>query len=344
VEAEIFCLNRDLVAADMLRELLTTQIDESITLTVHNIEEGTAWEREPMALRYTQLLQATIPPGQGIGVSVTAMDWFMNRVYMRIYWPMHVAGQWKEVAGTEVFFEPYMVHRSIHCQASPRHGSELFFPALALRNRMVLVPAGQDILLAQAGLTAADLPRGLPIRDVLEVNFGDRDAVENAVTTLSQRLVAEIRREVTGYMTVHPGATIDVAALSAELGVAPALFARSMEQEASVYETLSFALADRRFIQGRWTKTGLLVRNRSASHIPQVRVRIEGPAEVVPPELLVEVPPNSEVVHDVSIRAADPGEFPLSIAVLLPHHEVLAPAFANWLPPPTYIWLESAPE
>jgi hypothetical protein len=343
MEAEIFCLSRDLAAASVLRELLTTHIDKSITLTVHNIEEGTALERAPMARRYTQLLQATIPPDSGISVSVTAMDWFMNRVYMGIYWPMSVAGSWAEVAGTSVFFESYTVWRSIHCQARPDHGSELFFPALALRDRMVLVPTGQDVLLTQAGLTPADVAGGLLPRDVLEVNFHDRNAVENAVTALSQRLVAETRREIMGYLAVHPGATIDVAALSAELGVGPALFARSMKEEASVYETLSFELTERRFVPGDWTRTSLLVRNNSATPIPRVRVKISGPADIEPREILIEIPPDTEVVHDVSVRAFDPGEFPLSITVLLPQG-ILTSAFADWQPPPTYLWLKSARE
>jgi len=33
------------------------------------------------------------------------------------------------------------------------------------------------------------------------------------------------------------------------------------------------------------------------------------------------------VLHDVSIQAEDSGEFPLSVTVLLPHHEALAQSF-----------------
>ena len=47
MEAEIFCLDRDLPAAGMLRELLSTQVDPSITLTVHNVEEGDSSRRDP---------------------------------------------------------------------------------------------------------------------------------------------------------------------------------------------------------------------------------------------------------------------------------------------------------
>jgi hypothetical protein len=341
MEAEIFCLNRDLAAAEMLGELLSAKLGESITLTVHNLEEGTSWERDPLALRYTQLLQASIPPDSRISVSVTAMDWYTNRVYVRVYWPMHVAGTWEEMAGTTVFFEDYTVWRKIHCQSSPQHGSELFFPALALRNRMVLVPMGQETLLTQIGMAPPDFDDGVLSRDVLEVDFSDHNAIEAAVTTLSQQLIAEIRREVIGYMAVHPGAVVDATFLSAELGVGSDLFVLSMKEEASVYEMLSFGLAERRFIQGRWTKTRLLIRNDSPSNIPQVRIKIEGPVKVEPAEIRLEIPPHSEVVQDISIQAADLGEFPLKIAVSLPHHEVLAPAFADWLPPPTYIWLET---
>jgi hypothetical protein len=58
----------------------------------------------------------------------------------------------------------------------------------------------------------------------------------------------------------------------------------------------------------RWKKTELLVRNNSGSHIPQVKVTISGPAVVIPPETVVELPPHSEVLHDVSIMAEEPGD------------------------------------
>lgn len=344
MEAELFCLNRDLAAAGMLTELLRDKVDQSITLTVHNMEVGEAWVRFPLASRYAKLLQATIPPSRGMHVHFTAMDWFENRIYLRIYWPMHVSGHWEDVAGTSVFFEGYHVDRGVMCSANPNRGLELFFPALAVRDRMVLIPRGQDALLTQIGIPSAEQDE-LP-RDVLEVDFGDQEAVERAMTTLSQRLVAEIRREVAAYMVVHPGTELDVSALSAELAIGPALFERSMKEEASIYEQLSFELTQRRFIQGRWTKTGLVVRNNSPSHIPQLRVTITGPdrAEVEPREMLVEISPHSEVVQDVSIRPADPGELPLRVAVVLSQHELLALAFAPWLSPPTYLWIESTPQ
>jgi hypothetical protein len=340
MKAEVFCLDRDLAAAEMLKELLRDKLDQSITLTVHKVEEGPAWEREPLTTQYGRLLQASFPPSSDMSVDVGTQDWFEERVYLSITWRMYAMGRWEEVGGTSVFFESYDMYRSLECMSAPHKGLELFFPALALRDRMVLVPAGQDALLTRL-VTPADNAEDVP-RDVLEVDFRDREALERAVTTLSQRLVAETRREVAAYLSVHPGAELDVSALVAELGVSPALFERSMKEEASVYEQLSVELQEKKFIQGRWKKTGLLIRNNSSVHIAQIRVEISGPAEVQPQEIFIEIPPHSEVVQDVSIRAPDPGEFPLSIAVLLPQHERLASAFAHWVPP-THIWLESTP-
>jgi hypothetical protein len=266
------------------------------------------------------------------------MDWYEERVYLYINWRMYALARWEDVGGTSVFFEGYTVRRSLQALSASHKGLELFFPSLAVRDRMVLVPGGQGALLAKLGTQEADLP-DLP-RDIIEVDFSDRAALERAVTTLSQQLVAEIRREVAAYMSVHHAPNLDVPTLLAELGVSQALFERSMKEEASVYEQVSFELGERKFIQGRWKKTGLLVRNNSSAHIAQIRITISGPAEVEPREIFVEIPAHSEVVREVSIRATGPGDFPLSIAVLQSQHEGLISAFAHWLPP---IWLESTP-
>ena len=45
-----------------------------------------------------------------------------------------------------------------------------------------------------------------------------------------------------GYMSMHPAAELDISALSTELKVGRALFERSMKEEASIYELLSFKL------------------------------------------------------------------------------------------------------
>jgi hypothetical protein len=94
----------------------------------------------------------------------------------------------------------------------------------------------------------------------------------------------------------------------------------------------------------RWKKTELLVRNNSASHIPQVKVTNSGPAVVIPREIVVELPPHSEVLHDVSIVAEEPGEVPFRSRCCCPIMRSSRRLRRAGRPPPTYIWLESAPE
>lgn len=74
MKAEFFCLTGDVPRAELLKKLISTHIDPSITLTVYDIEKG--YERWQLASRYEQLIQASIPPALGLSLLVTTLDWF----------------------------------------------------------------------------------------------------------------------------------------------------------------------------------------------------------------------------------------------------------------------------
>jgi hypothetical protein len=344
MEAELYCLTRDVAHAELVVQFLRSEIDESINLMVTDVEQGDPYAREPIAQRYAQLLQATVPPSRGLYVSVTAMDFVRDRIYLRIYWPVYVQGYWSEIAGTAVFFEGYSLQRGVSCypqggvtaETPEKRGLELFFPALALRGRMALVPHGQSTLLDLIGAPPIEMPDELP-RDVIEVDFADETELRQAAVEVGRSLLAEVGQEVHSYIQQHPSRQVDFEQLANELKVTPALVKRVIDEDiVPIYARLSAELDEQRFIQGRWTKTGLTVRNDSDYVLDDVIVTVSGPAEVRPSLITMKLGPHSESVAEVSIQLRDLGDVPLEIALVLPDHRSLS----EWLPNPAVVWVE----
>jgi hypothetical protein len=334
MEAEFFCLTRDVLRVKLLKKLISTHIDPSITLTIHNIEEGPIDERRKLGYRYEQLMQASIPPALGLSLSVTMLDWYKSRVYIELYWSILFEGYWSEREGTSEFFEGYQTIRWLRYSANG-DGLQPFLPALAIRDHMVLVPSGQSEVLERVGSEkAVDVEY-----DVLGVDFSDDAALDQALSSVARGLMQEIGDETRAYSRFVQG-VVDVEKTAADLRVPPSLLAKAFREEvdsaSAIYRLLSCDLGQKTLIQGRWTKTTLAVRNGSDKELREAMVKISGPVELLPRNIKVDLPANSLVSIDVSIRPPDPGDFPLEIAFVLQEEEVLE----KWLPV-HHIWVQS---
>jgi hypothetical protein len=255
MEAEFFCLAGDAPRAGLLKRLISDYLDPSISLTVHNIQEGPSYERGLLARRYEQLMLASIPPALGLTLSVTTMDWFEYAVYVKIYWPVLTQGYWSEMEGNAAFFEGYEVTRQLSFSYESG-GLKPFFPTLAIRDRMVLMPSGQGKLLEQVGSE-----KSVDVKyDVLEVDFDDDAALDQALRSVAQELQQEIRHELRAYSGFVQG-VVDVEKAAVNLGLPPALLAKAFMEEAhaaaAIYQLLSCDLGQKTLIQGRWTRTTL---------------------------------------------------------------------------------------
>ncbi len=331
MEAEFFCMTDDVPRARLMKRLISTYLDSSITLHVHDVENNP--KRGELARRYEQLMQASIPPELGLSLSVAMMDWYINRVYIQIYWPILTKGYWSEIEGSSVFFKGYEVTELLSFY---RHGGlELFFPALAIRDRMVLMPRGQGKLLEKVGSE-----KEVEVQyNMHEVNFSDDAALDEAIRLIAQELQQEVRHEVRAYSSFIQG-VINVKQAAADLQLPPALLTRAFKEEtdaiAAMYQLLSCELGQKTLLQGRWTKTVLVVRNESDKEFREVMVKIAGPVELLPRNIKVDLPAHSTVPIDVSVRPPDPGDFPLEIAFALQEDRALE----DWLPV-HHIWVES---
>lgn len=216
-------------------------------------------------------------------------------------------------------------------------GLELFLPALAIRDHMILMPSGQSKLLEQVNSEykqAVDV-----IYDVFEVDFNDDAALDEAIRLVAQKLMQEIRHEMRAYSSFIQGG-INVKQATTDLQLPPALLTRAFKEEtdalAAVYQLLSCDLGQKTLLQGHWTKTVLVVRNEFDKEFREVMVKIAGPVELLPSNIKVDLPAHSTVSIDVSVKLPDPGDFPLEIAFAMQEDWALE----NWLPV-HHIWVQS---
>lgn len=309
MEAELFCMADDLAGSTLLKGLISTYLDPSITLHVYNVERYP--EPSRLASRYEQLLQASLPPALGESLSVTSMNYYAYRVYIRIYY------------GTK-FLSFYL-----------DNGLEQFLPALAIRDRMVLMPQGYGKFLKKMS----------PLKEVgvqynlHEWDFSDEEELTKAISLVAKELQQEIRHEVRAYSSFIQG-VINVKQVADQLQLPPALLTRVFKEEtdaiSAMYQRLSCDLEQQTLLLGRWTKTVLVVRNESDKVFRGVTVKAVGPIELLPRNITVDLLAHSIVPIEISIRPLDPGEFPLEISFVLQEDRALE----DWLPV-HYIWVQS---
>jgi hypothetical protein len=220
MEAEFFCLNQHLDTVGTLVRHLTRHVDPAIALKVANVdgkENDDRLTRVAAGRRYTQLLHASVSPDRELGIEAsTEAELFGFRIYLRIYWPMLVEGY---------YWSPYYgeLVRGIHRTEYERQfhgggrGLEYFIPALAVRDRMVLVPKGQSDLLADMGPNDRVLP---PLdRSVIEVDFTRPEEIEQAFIEIGKGLRRELRHELLAYQSFHLSEPSDFDTVAAHLAV-----------------------------------------------------------------------------------------------------------------------------
>jgi hypothetical protein len=197
----------------------------------------------------------------------------------------------------------------------------LFLPALAIRDRMVLVPRGQNERLESMG--SNEPPRAPLQRAVIEVDFEDPLELEQAFVTIGKELRRELRRELLAYQSFHLSDESDLATVSAHLGVTPSLLRHALHEESDarelIYKQLRCTLESSTIVKDVQTRLSLRINNPSAVDLGELRVQVRGPSsglEVSPPRVSVRLPAEASVCADFSVAATREGEFVLEVLFL----------------------------
>lgn len=316
MDVEFFCLNQHESLGETIRRLIATRLDTNVNMKVSNIDS--AGKRLGLVGgHYARLLAASTLPEQGLSIEVKAYDWRGRVPYVNIYWWIYVCG-YTFLIGKQYFEEGGFKH---------------FFPAVAFRDRMILVPKGQNETLQELGRSSPQLPGpevpGHP-RDIIEVDFENAAELDDAVSTLALELRQEIDHEIHAYRTLHPATELEQIAqsLGFDIGFVSRLLREVAVGQADLYRNLGFNLSTNTIKFGEWNRLNLVITNKSESEIPRAVVICSGPAEIRPTRIEVNVRALCNTEVDLAIKAEEPGEFPLEFKLVPIGDDLLE----QWLP------------
>ena len=320
MDAEFFCLSDHMDGIGQLVRYLDRLVDPSIALKVMNVETGDWQERAEIGRRYTQLLQASIPPERELSIEAnTSLELFGSRIYLRVYWPMLVDGYYW-YPGLD---DPVKgLYRTLYYRYFDKmHDLGLFMPALAIRDRMILVPKGQNETLESMGSNEPPPP---PLqRGVIEVDFQNPMEMEHAFVSIGQGLRREIRQELLAYQSFQLSDQMEFDTVSAHLGVPPSLLRHALREDSRarelIYSQLRCTADPDTVVKDIQTRVSLQIDNPSEIDLGQLRVQVRGPSsgiEVSPERAQIRLPAHASVRVDFSVASTREGEFVLEVLFL----------------------------
>jgi hypothetical protein len=305
MKAEIFFRSGQEAKVETLRRALQRNIYHGLELESslsYYAASGGGGQWEYMyvrAGRYAKLLVASIPPSKGVRLGAAAPSPYGFYIYS-VYMGQQRALQEK---------------RADH-----------LFPAVAIRERMVMVPQGLEKDLTDSqDLSPLFLP--LETGGVVDVDFDDPGALDQACTRVGGILRSEIVQEVRAYHSYHKLEDIDLSQTAKDLGVDRNFILDGLRVEAkekSVYTQLALSLDHDTLPLKSWTKVALSIRNDSEEALADLEVRISGPAQIRPTRIQTSVGSHSVQQVMIAIRPDEEGDFPLEIMPLLPKDQLLS--------------------
>jgi len=318
MEAEIFYLKDDDASIPLLKQLLRTHIYPNLKLTLHEFEKSSyVRDMSQIGLRYVKLLQASIPPEKGLGLSFKKLATFGDRFYIECYYTFSFFSYGHSLWAKEL--------------------SNIFFPAVAIKNRMLLIPGSLGEQLKCGNIISTPF---FPFEKggVLEVNFGDTDALNKALVRVGKSLQAELLQELRAYAIYQDLRDINLSKIAEDLGVDMMFIQHSLKAEAIeriIYNQLKCEFSLKKFSLNRWNKVMLVIANKSDINLSDLTVSISGPVQIRPTRIRMNLPAQSSGEVPIAVFPQNPGDFPLEITFVQPEDKVLI----DWLPI-QYIWVE----
>jgi hypothetical protein len=313
MKAEIFHAPGQEDAELRIRNLVSSRIFPSIEVVAHPLSGGpgdfeTQNRMRELAERYIRLLQASIPPATRLQLGLSGDSAYGFYTY-----------------------SDYHYHTSVF-----QDGFGRLLPALAIQDRMMLVPLGLSTQLTGTYVRLS-IFRPLEMGGVMEVDFNDDAQLEGAVSKVGEKLRTEMIQEFRAYASYGRRKEIDFVELAQKLGVDWRFLEDSLReraQEMTFYSQLSCRLSLESLAAKTWTQVCLTVVNDSDIGLTRLAIEVAGPVQILPHRLEVDVPAHASKDLKVALRAREVGEFPLEIVFFLPGDQI----FRDWMPD-HHVWL-----
>ncbi|MEO7142270.1 MAG: hypothetical protein ABI165_02080 [Bryobacteraceae bacterium] len=311
MNAEIFYHPNQEANVQAIAALIAKRIYPGIEVArMQAVNRPGLWDRDgayPRATRYVQLLLASIPPDRGIGIGV---QWLYYGFY--------------------IYSSYFGQYRSFQ-----QEGAGDLFPAVAVNDRMVLIPEKLgNRLTGSEGLSPF---RPLEGGGVLEVDFNQPELLDKALLKIGEMLRAEAVQMVRQYSTYHPGADGNIKDAALALGFDAPFVEEALKQQAgrnTFYGQLTCEFDRTDFPVGRWTRVKVKIANPSDVGLHGLSVDIRGPVRVRPSRLETDLPAHGSAQIDIALEPQEEGEFPIEVVFTLAEDRALK----DWLPV-TEVWL-----
>jgi hypothetical protein len=177
MKTEIFYYGgSQLATANKLRDQLRLHIYSDLDPTIINVA---VYQAEQLAWRYVKLLKAAIPDDKLIGLDIRETPLLKNLTTAEYASPTPYVSHVERRVVTRVILQ------------------ESFFPALAMRDRMVLVPKGSMRIL-EATVSAGSSLKALQMR-VEEVDLEDNSELRKVLIRLGKKLGDEAIKDLRAY-------------------------------------------------------------------------------------------------------------------------------------------------
>ncbi len=325
MEAQIFFMEQDRPVVDEIRKSLERHISSSLTIRDEQFDPTSrTGTPDILATQYIKLLQAAIDPRQGMRMSVGGMEGYRNRLYFQVYYGL--------VSGREYGYRQNRDFRDSHLHD--------FFPAVAVRDQMVLVPRNLGSQLRYPTEESGSPLLALDAGGVLEVDFTDPAALEPSFKKVYAQLRTMFLQELQAYASYQSQDQLAPAQVAQDLKmdlefVKRALKGDSVAFENPPYRALQCQLDSQKLTFGKWTKLTLTLENKSQEDVSNLSIDVEGPVKTLPSRLQASVPAGATAALQFAMLPDNRGEFPIEVRLTLPEDKVLSP----WLPI-HHIWLE----
>ena len=292
---------------EIVEELFSKALFPGVTVTREQFPPESGGRDQ--GWRYLKLLQAAIPPQQGISLGLDEFSYSLYRVYIKAYFSMSGSylGSTRSFAGSDLLD---------------------FFPAVAVQDRMVLVPLGLRQKLVRSNDEFPAFP-ALKAGGVLELDFNDADALRTAVRMVSERLHGDFLKELQAYRSFQDLSSLSLQALADDLNADLGYIQHLLKGDEHVfdhapYNEFEWTMTPEELPVNRWTKVTLGLRNNSDQNVDKLLVEIRGPVKVSPERIELSVAAHSSADTLVAIKPEEIGDYPLEVVGVLPQDKPLA--------------------
>lgn len=212
-------------------------------------------------------------------------------------------------------------------------------PAIALDNRMVIMPIGiLDLLRLNQQFSPA---QEKILKDeneddyygISEIDFFSEERLRTCLKEKIEFSMSKIERAIANYLSFHGGISdveriaeaMDVTLVCAQVGVNRIM--------GSGHNTLAAGFCSNKFQIGEWQLVTLCLTNNSEAEVSYVGAEIDGPIEIRKVSAQGILVPSQSVFLDLHLKPLEKGDFPIDIRIRLieGNQEVFKSAGIEWI-------------